>query len=82
MTAISVETTRIVDRDALRAVLAEHGLEPDTQERDGTFALELECDERRCRELVHAIEEWMAENEVPLVPQLVDDRLILRPPLA
>jgi hypothetical protein len=82
MTAICVETSRIVDRDALRDVLAEQGLDADTKERDGTYALELECDEQRCRELVRAIEEWMAENEIPLVPQLVDDRLILRPPLA
>lgn len=66
----TVELTRESDGPGLVQALAEHGL---TAELVGTgnLAVQVEdCDEEL---LAHAIEDWIAGRDLPLVPLKIDD---------
>jgi hypothetical protein len=79
MTAIRLETARAADRDELLTALAAFGLEPAPAGGDGS-ELELVCEADDCSDLVHAIDQWLTENGLPLVPERSGDRILLRPP--
>ncbi len=78
---IHVDTVREVDRDDLVEALAAQGVEPRIADGGGLYGMEIECGDD-CGELVHAIEDWLVEHGLPLVPQEVEGRIILRPPMA
>jgi hypothetical protein len=66
----TVELTRETDGPGLVAALAEHGLEGRLV-GDGHLEVQVEdCDEER---LAHAIEDWIHERDLPLVPVRIDD---------
>jgi hypothetical protein len=76
MTDVAVQTMRTVDRDWLLQTLAEHGHEA-RPIGDG-LAVEVSCDS--CEELYSDLEHLVGELGLPLVPILVDNAVILRPP--
>jgi hypothetical protein len=79
---IHVDTVREVDRDDLLEALAAKGLELHVvKDSHDLYGLEIECDDD-CTDLIHAIDGWLTENRLPLVPQQVEGRIILRPPMA
>jgi hypothetical protein len=86
MAAIQVQLVRDNDRDQLLKALSEQGLEPEVLNGTDLASLELRCEnddsDGFCGEVVHAIEQWLAENDIPLVAQRVADRIVLRPPTA
>ena len=66
----TVELTRETDGPGLVAALAEHGL-AGTLVGDEHLAVQVEdCDEGL---LAHAIEDWIRERDLPLVPVRLDD---------
>ncbi len=66
----TVELTREIDGPGLVAALERRGLHGELAAGD-RLAVEVEdCDEA---ELAHAIEDWIAERELPLVPVRIDD---------
>ncbi len=72
---------RVVDRDDLLSALSAEGLEPEVLDGEELIGLELECvDADGCADLIHAIEGWLTENGLPLVPEQVGGRIVLRPP--
>jgi hypothetical protein len=67
----TVELTRETDGPGLLQALADHGLAGDLIDDDAHLTVEVEdCDEER---LAHAIEDWIAARDLPLVPVRVDD---------
>jgi len=66
----TVELTRETDGPQLIAALAEHGL-AGTLVGEEHLAVQVEdCDEGL---LAHAIEDWIRERDLPLVPVRLDD---------
>ncbi len=67
----TVELTRETDGPGLIEALAAHGLEGELVDHDQQLAVEVEdCDEEK---LAHAIEDWIAARDLPLVPVRIDD---------
>jgi hypothetical protein len=67
----TVELTRESDGPGLLEALAEHGLAGELVDEDEHLAVQVEdCDEA---ELAHAIEDWIHEHDLPLVPVRIDD---------
>jgi hypothetical protein len=67
----TVELTRETDGPGLVAALAEHGLEGELVGDDGHIAVQVQdCEEGL---LAHAIEDWIRERDLPLVPVRLDD---------
>ncbi len=67
----TVELTRDGDGPALVQALAEHGLEGELVDGGDHLTVQVEdCDEA---ELAHAIEDWIAAQDLPLVPVRLDD---------
>jgi hypothetical protein len=82
---IRLEIARDVDGDDLRERLAEFGLSARRLDGDGACELEVsyarEESERLAADLAAALEEWVSERGLPLVPTPVDDgTYALRPP--
>jgi hypothetical protein len=75
----TVELTRETDGPALLEALAAHGLEGALVDDDGRLAVEVaDCEEEQ---LAHAIEDWIAARDLPLVPVRIDDcTFTLSPP--
>lgn len=65
----TVELTRQSDGPGLVQALAEHGLEAELVGDDLAVQVQ-DCDEEQ---LTHAIEDWLAERELPFVPIRIDD---------
>ena len=84
MTAIQVQLARDADRDDLLKALSEQGLEPEVLDGADLASLELRCDDADsadfCADLERAIGEWLTASDLPLIPQRIDDRIVLRPP--
>jgi hypothetical protein len=78
---ITVELARVADRESVMTALRDRGLE--VREGDGTV-IEIPCgpgeQQRLCDEVIGEVEAWIAEAEVPLVPEVHEDRVVLRPP--
>jgi hypothetical protein len=67
----TVELTRETDGPGLIAALAEHGLEAELVGEHEHLAVQVQdCDEEQ---LAHAIEDWIHERDLPLVPVRLDD---------
>ena len=67
----TVELTRDTDGPGLIAALAEHGLEGELVDEHEHLVVQVQdCDEVR---LAHAIEDWIRERDLPLVPVRLDD---------
>ena len=67
----TVELTRDSDGPGLLQALAEHGLEGELVGEDEHLAVQVQdCDEEQ---LAHAIEDWIHERDLPLVPVRLDD---------
>jgi hypothetical protein len=65
----TVELTRETDGPGLIAALADHGL-AGSLVGDEQLAVQVEdCDEER---LAHAIEDWIHDRDLPLVPMRID----------
>jgi hypothetical protein len=80
--SIRVEVARDVDADDLRAALEEHGFVAHSLEASGELEVRYARDEadRLATDLVAALEVWIGEKELPLVPTRGDGVLALRPP--
>jgi hypothetical protein len=66
----TVELTRETDGPGLVEALAEHGLQAELV-GDEHLAVQVgDCDEEH---LAHAIEDWIAARDLPLVPLKIDD---------
>ena len=66
----TVELTRETDGPDLLEALADHGLAAELV-GDTHLAVQVEdCDEEQ---LAHAIEDWIAGRDLPLVPLKIDD---------
>jgi hypothetical protein len=67
----TVELTRDIDGPGLIEALREHGLTGALVDDEDRVAVTVEdCDET---ELTHAIEDWIHERALPLVPVRIDD---------
>jgi len=67
----TVELTRESDGPGLLEALAAHGLAGELVDHDHMLAVEVaDCDETK---LAHAIEDWIAARDLPLVPVRIDD---------
>ena len=67
----TVELTRETDGPGLLQALADHGLAGELVDDAAHLTVAVEdCDEER---LAHAIEDWIAARDLPLVPVRVDD---------
>ena len=67
----TVELTRETDGPGLVAALAEHGLKSELVGEQDHLAVQVEdCDEEQ---LAHAIEDWIHDHDLPLVPVRIDD---------
>ena len=79
---IRVEIARDVDADDLRAALEEHGFEALGGAESGELEVRYARDEadRLATDLAAALEVWIGEKELPLVPTRGDGVLALRPP--
>jgi hypothetical protein len=73
---IHVATSRVVDRDAVLALLDERGIAAEAG--DGDLALEVRCGD--CVALLVELEALVRDAELPLVPVAADGRIFLRPP--
>jgi hypothetical protein len=81
--SIEVELVRVVDRDQVLETLRAYGFDARRTDHDGAPALEVRCGpdwDRACDEIVAELESWIAERGIPLVPERIDDRVLLRPP--
>ena len=67
----TVELTRETDGPGLLAALAEHGLAGELVGGEHVRVQVEDCDEA---ELAHAIEDWIRERNLPLVPVRIDAR--------
>jgi hypothetical protein len=67
----TVELMREIDGPDLVSALAEHGLVGEVTQEDGHFVVQVEdCDDGV---LAHAIESWLHERQLPLVPHRLDE---------
>ena len=71
------------ERDELVRALTEQGLEPRAVDDSAMPAIEVPCGEdtdSSCEEVLRQVEAWIAESGVPLVPELADRAVFVRPP--
>jgi hypothetical protein len=63
--------------------LGDHGIDAVTVDEDGVVAVEVPCDKdgnRDCTQLLSQIQDWIAEQGLPFVPEDQGDRILIRPP--
>lgn len=80
---VQVEVARTVERDALLAVLKEHGLEARAVDGEEMPGIEIPCGGeagRGCDEVLAEVEAWIADSGLPLVPVKSNGAVLLRPP--
>jgi hypothetical protein len=83
MDTVEVEVPRIPDREELLALLRERGLDAQPHDAEDWVGIEVPCaddDENACADVLHRLELWLGETELPLIPVLGDGRVFLRPP--
>ena len=83
--SVHVEVARAGERDQLLAALRERGLDAVAHDEDDRLVIEVPCGDdadRGCADVMTEIETWLAESEAPLVPQLAERSIFLRPPLS
>ena len=82
--AITVELARAVDEEGLAETLAAHGLAVEARAVDGVTKLEVRYAtdeaERLSADVRVALEAWISERRLPLVPHCSDGVCALRPP--
>ncbi len=80
--SIRVDVARDVDTEDLRAALEQHGFDARPVEGSGELEVRYARDEadRLSTDVVAALEVWVSEKELPLVPTRGDGVLALRPP--
>ena len=66
----TVELTRETDGPSLIAALAEHGLKGELVGEEHIVVQVEDCDDEQ---LAHAIEDWIHERDLPLVPARLGD---------
>jgi hypothetical protein len=66
----TVELTRESDGPGLIEALAAHGLTGELLEKEELTVQVEDCDDEQ---LAHAIEDWIRERDLPLVPVRIDD---------
>jgi hypothetical protein len=66
----TVELTREIDGPGLVAALERHGLKGELVGSEHLAVQVEDCDEAK---LAHAIEDWIADRDLPLIPVRVDD---------
>ena len=80
---IEVQVARVVDGEAVRAVLRERGVDAEPLEGD-TLGFRVPCADGAaddaCGDLMAQMEDLVAETGLPLVPQRGDGFVFLRPP--
>ena len=80
---VHVEVARTAERDELLRALTERGLDAQPVDDDAMPAIEVPCGddaERSCDEVLGEVEAWIAESGVPLVPEIAERAVFLRPP--
>ena len=83
--SVHVEVARAGERDQLLAALRERGVDAEAHDEDDRLVIEVPCGddaERGCAEVMTEIETWLAESQVPLVPQRAERSIFLRPPMS
>ena len=76
----TVELTRDYDGPDLIGALAQHGIVGELVVAEGRLAVEVGCAES---DLAHALEDWIRDRGLPLVPLRIDDcTYALSPPAA
>ena len=62
--------------------LSERGVEAATVEESGAVVVVVPCGDgdSECAELLVQIEGWLAERNLPFVPEQQDGRILIRPP--
>lgn len=82
--AIELQVARVVDQEAILAVLKDRGIEVEPLDDGETLGFRIPCadgeSDRACSELLAQLESLVAETGLPLVPQRGDDFVFLRPP--
>jgi hypothetical protein len=74
--AVDIEVSREVDVERIAEALRERGYEPEAYDQ----GVRVPCEADECDALVSDLEAWVAESGVPLVPELADGHVYLRPP--
>jgi len=75
---LQIDVPRLPDRDELVSSLRERGFDAQPLNRDGRCALKVSSDDGL--EPMAAVEEWLAESGLPLVPERTSKRsCLLRP---
>ena len=80
---VHVEVARTAERDELLRALTQRGLDAHSVDDDAMPAIEVPCGDdadRSCEEVLGEVEAWIAESGVPLVPELAERAVFLRPP--
>ena len=80
---VHVEVARTAERDELLRALTDRGVAAHAVDDDAMPAIEVPCGEhadRSCEEVFGEVEAWIAESGVPLVPELAERAVFLRPP--
>ena len=80
---VHVEVAHTAERDELLRALNERGLDAHSVDDDAMPAIEVRCGDgadRSCEEVLGEVQAWIAESGVPLVPELAERAVFLRPP--
>jgi hypothetical protein len=79
MASLHMETARTVDRDWLVRELEDHGYEAQLVDEVGVA---IPCDDAAtaCDGLLHELETWIADRDLPLVPMKAESAIYLGPP--
>ena len=83
--SVHVEVARADERDRLLEALRSRGLEAEARDEDGRLVIEVPCrdeTESGCDDVFREIDTWLAESDVPLVPERAERSIFLRPPLS
>jgi hypothetical protein len=79
---IELQVARVVDQEAVHAVLRERGI--DAEPLEGALGFRIPCADGEtddaCGELLAQMEGLVADTGLPLVPQRGDGFVFLRPP--
>jgi len=80
---VHVEVARTAERDELLHALTERGLAARPVDDGPIPAIEVPCGDdagRPCEDVFGEVETWIAESGVPLVPEIAERAVFVRPP--
>jgi hypothetical protein len=77
---IEVQVARVVDQEAVQAVLRERGIDAEPLEGEGALGFRIPCTEGESEDVLARMEDLIADTGLPLVPQRGDGFVFLRPP--